>query len=456
VCTVTKLKIHSGHILGLAALLFMPMVLLLPKSIAPLFAFSALAVLVIETRRLRRIPVMAGLETYALVAMSLWAFVTWGWSINPTETLKTGFSLAATFFGGVVLATTAAGLSEREKKVFQNGLIMGGVAGFALIAFEFATDVWLTTFLYGLSGKLMFLDITTGRHTNVLKPGLAASALFFWPWAQALWSRFPTSFSALVIVIAIALMFLGKGMAVMIGVSVGAFVFVAALAQPRVVPWTIAGVVVIGILAAPMVPGLFPNPLTEGKKASWFSVSAAHRLIIWRNAVKHIKEKPLLGGGFNSTRSLYGIEDRVEYLYPKEITGNLVTKTFYEPIPLHPHNGVLQVWLELGVVGALILIALLLAIVRSINQRVKDQMGHATSFSLLASGMTIASLSFGIWQSWWLTSLFLGAAFMVSGIEPSGNGGKKSSETVEETGGPKGPEPTRYGDWERKGRAIDF
>ncbi len=25
-----------------------------------------------------------------------------------------------------------------------------------------------------------------------------------------------------------------------------------------------------------------------------------------------------------------------------------------------------------------------------------------------------------------------------------------------EDGGPAGPEPTRYGDWERKGRAVDF
>ncbi|TAL36357.1 DUF1674 domain-containing protein [Phenylobacterium sp.] len=25
-----------------------------------------------------------------------------------------------------------------------------------------------------------------------------------------------------------------------------------------------------------------------------------------------------------------------------------------------------------------------------------------------------------------------------------------------EQGGPKGPEPTRFGDWERKGLAIDF
>jgi len=25
-----------------------------------------------------------------------------------------------------------------------------------------------------------------------------------------------------------------------------------------------------------------------------------------------------------------------------------------------------------------------------------------------------------------------------------------------EVGGPRGPEPTRYGDWERKGRVSDF
>ena len=33
--------------------------------------------------------------------------------------------------------------------------------------------------------------------------------------------------------------------------------------------------------------------------------------------------------------------------------------------------------------------------------------------------------------------------------------GDKNPETGE-IGGPRGPEPTRYGDWERKGRVIDF
>jgi hypothetical protein len=32
----------------------------------------------------------------------------------------------------------------------------------------------------------------------------------------------------------------------------------------------------------------------------------------------------------------------------------------------------------------------------------------------------------------------------------------KAEPAPAEQGGPKGPEPTRYGDWERKGLAIDF
>ena len=32
----------------------------------------------------------------------------------------------------------------------------------------------------------------------------------------------------------------------------------------------------------------------------------------------------------------------------------------------------------------------------------------------------------------------------------------EAAELAPEQGGPKGPEPTRYGDWERKGIATDF
>lgn len=32
----------------------------------------------------------------------------------------------------------------------------------------------------------------------------------------------------------------------------------------------------------------------------------------------------------------------------------------------------------------------------------------------------------------------------------------KTDDRPKETGGPSGPEPTRYGDWERKGICVDF
>ena len=33
---------------------------------------------------------------------------------------------------------------------------------------------------------------------------------------------------------------------------------------------------------------------------------------------------------------------------------------------------------------------------------------------------------------------------------------KLKSQKVKEIGGPSGPEPTRYGDWEKKGICYDF
>lgn len=40
--------------------------------------------------------------------------------------------------------------------------------------------------------------------------------------------------------------------------------------------------------------------------------------------------------------------------------------------------------------------------------------------------------------------------------EAEGAEGQESKAEVREIGGPKGPEPTRFGDWERAGRCIDF
>ena len=45
------------------------------------------------------------------------------------------------------------------------------------------------------------------------------------------------------------------------------------------------------------------------------------------------------------------------------------------------------------------------------------------------------------------------------GVDPAGSPsqpGVTDRPPPKEIGGPKGPEPTRYGDWEKDGRCIDF
>ena len=48
------------------------------------------------------------------------------------------------------------------------------------------------------------------------------------------------------------------------------------------------------------------------------------------------------------------------------------------------------------------------------------------------------------------------AAAGAAGRPSASTAGEERPQPEEEIGGPKGPEPTRFGDWERKGRCIDF
>ena len=45
---------------------------------------------------------------------------------------------------------------------------------------------------------------------------------------------------------------------------------------------------------------------------------------------------------------------------------------------------------------------------------------------------------------------------LLAHVEAAGGIAEVRGETQAEIGGPKGLEPTRYGDWENSGRCIDF
>ena len=70
-------------------------------------------------------------------------------------------------------------------------------------------------------------------------------------------------------------------------------------------------------------------------------------------------------------------------------------------LPLHPHNGPLQVWLELGGIGVLFFLALLwkgvVWIVRLPEKKLRGGYG-----AFYGSALVFCSITLSLWQSWWV------------------------------------------------------
>lgn len=117
-------------------------------------------------------------------------------------------------------------------------------------------------------------------------------------------------------------------------------------------------------------------------KASW-----SERLSIWRFTAARIAERPLTGWGLDGSRAFPG------------------------DIPLHPHQMALQVWMELGAVGAVLAATFWWLVFEGCAHLARRDAALAAAAAASATAyLTIGALSFGAWQEWWLALGALAAA----------------------------------------------
>lgn len=127
--------------------------------------------------------------------------------------------------------------------------------------------------------------------------------------------------------------------------------------------------------------------------------SIVYRINIWRFVADKIAEQPVLGWGAGSSRRL-----------GTDAIGVLTDPTFGElgePIPIHPHNAILQVWLEFGIVGAIFIYGLIARGLMIADNIIREPRQRIWVF---ASGMMIANFfgfNFSIASSWWLVTVIL-------------------------------------------------
>lgn len=392
-----KLRAHLGHALGAGGFLAPILSVVSPAALTPLCIGAAMAVLAIDVLRDGRVPRLGKWVGWPMALLLAYAVVSSAWAIRPIDTLLMWPLVTAVFCAGLILVDAVRRLNSQEWRFACYAFVFGLVLGVALLALETTTHAKLT----------FFLREVTQTTSNALPEKYSKSwfnraatimVLMLWP-AVMLALRESRAWLAGAFVLLLVLTINQTGSAsALAAATVGTLVFAIAWALPHRAPLLFALILGAGMLFAPLIVygGLATPKIAVLLSHKVFS----HRLRIWDHSVELISQKPVLGWGLDSARYLK--------------TGGSGTGATAELMPLHPHNGPLQIWLELGLVGAAIAAALAVTTCLAIGRLIADRAQRAGCLAAVASAVTIICLSYGIWQYWWLSGLWLTAALTLA------------------------------------------
>lgn len=315
------------------------------------------------------------------------------WSVNHADApAQAGqfllvFGVSLPFFAAL-LAMPGAALRPAAKAV---------LIGLALGVGLFLVELFLNQPIYRLTRGMGF-DEAVGA--NAINRPAAVSALLVWPLAYGVWRlgwRKPAL--ALPILFAVAAGF-SSSQSALGGMLAGLLFWPLAAVSLRAARRILRLVVAIAFLAMPfLAQALFATGLGS---VQWLPFSMGHRVAIWHHVAGLALERPFFGWGLEASRVLSGFAN----VQAGPVHGTV------ELLPLHPHNAPLQIWLELGGIGALLALAMAWVLLRAIGKL--DRAAQLFAYPLFACGLFMSGTAYGAWQTWWMSGfLTAAAAFLI-------------------------------------------
>lgn len=373
---------------------------------APLMALAGLLVLPIMGK-----PRAPAAPALMLLLLAVWAAVSMTWSpaAPPPGSLKDYGDIekitAVKLFLQLALygAAVAAALRLSGQAADRAATVMGfGVLALAVVV---GVDA--------MSGASIFqkLRVLTG---DPIRPDLAkvkisigcyVMAVLFWPAAAALARRGKQAGVVLLLAGVITTSVLSSADSCLVALAAGAVVWFLIKATGKIGGRVLTLIVAIPFVVAPIavlwaIQSGFWGWLHDFVPPSWDA-----RLNIWAFAADHIQDHPFRGWGLDASR------------------------TFGDAIPLHTHNAQLQLWLELGAVGAALVGAFFCWLAHGVTRAAETDRGAAAmSGAALTSYLVVGALSFGVWQEWWIA---VGALAVIACIAVRRSSGGYSDEWVE-------------------------
>ncbi|HWD59624.1 MAG TPA: O-antigen ligase family protein [Stellaceae bacterium] len=369
--------------LDICAFVFLPLLVLAARGAAPLVAVAGLCALGIAAPvgalAWRRVRGLAAL----FAAVVLWGLASALWAIDPARSMLIALRLLGMFAAG--LALIAAAPEIRAPTRLTRCLFAGFVLALALAIVQYRTGGALT-------GPFMRRGFIQPQLNNI-EDGFG---MVLPPLCTALWLRRQRWLAVPLAVATVAMICLLVGDAARIAFFLGLAAALPLYFWRATLARLAVAVAVVLTLAAPLVFPPLAGIAAVRHEAQSLKSSVWHRLAIWSFVGGRIAEKPAFGWGLDSSRAIPGGDRPIPEGYPWQTL-----------LPLHPHNAPLQLWLELGVPGAVLFALVAAAVWRALGAAAWPRPYAAAAGASLVTGLVVGLGSYGVWQEWWISTQFL-------------------------------------------------
>jgi O-antigen ligase len=314
-----------------------------------------------------------------LSLLMLWGVLTTIWSIHPKETLIQSTANLLIFASFAIFFAVLIKQDIVSSKSMVICMMIIFVVSLTLLLLQAVSNQKIRYFL---------------QHVyRGLKPNTEVLAILALPLIAQLIYQKRYGWAVLFYIATLMLTYIVQIRTSFIALVVGCVIAICYYLFPRLLIWVTTIVSVIYTLALPWLEPL-KNQINILMNVSIVPKSFVHRLLIWRFVTDNIKDKIWLGWGVNASHHFPGGTEKVS------------ESTKMTLLPSHPHNEVLQIWLELGLIGAVLLAcfhgALFWQLRKEPNRLIISMYGF-----YLTSIFIMLQMSHSTWHKWWITWIAL-------------------------------------------------
>lgn len=324
-------------------------------------------------------------------AFTVLACASAAWAPDPSysfcKALKTGL-LLFTFIIPMMAANAIPRDMLCKNKFIAAAVLLCAGAG-AIIAFEYSTDFYLARLFMGIDGADWPASIQNGFLMNRGSIFLVLLSLpvMLLLRTSDMRARSKNILTAVFIIGIGALLITTNSQTAQI-VAIFALPMLAYPAKSQRARRAILYAVLAVMFAAPFLVTplhkLFISS-TEHNEGGGLLIDASmpHRMEVWQFMAEQIKNAPFLGHGMESTRTL-----RAGYVMPHMQSDSV----------LHPHNAILQIWIEFGIVGIVLCAAFICFLLRKLDDMPALLQRYYVVLFIVLLG--VLSIGYGLWQAW--------------------------------------------------------